>query len=987
MTMREHFSFDPKKVGENRLAPHAYFFPFATAEEAFAGKSSRVTSLDGEWAFRYYETLCDLPDEPSDITFDATIPVPACWQNHGFGQLQYTNVNYPFPYLPPMISADTPVGVYRRTFTAPQGEKTYLLFDGVCSEFLVYVNDTYIGMSKGSHIQSEFDVTNALRDGENTVCVAVLTYSDASYLEDQDFFRFNGIFRHVMLISRPALHIEDLFLTTKNDGTVHTEIALSGDSEDFGDKLAIRLFAPDGTELEDGIADPLLWTAETPFLYGILLEFNGEVIYQKFGFREISVSDESALLINGAPVKLKGVNHHDTHPKNGWTVTEDELRAELLLMKQNNINCIRTSHYPPMPAMLALCDELGFYVVDECDIEAHGAESALRGQDPSNEISGNPLFLDAYLDRAERFVARDKNHPCVIFWSLGNESHFGENHRQMSKLIRKTDPTRLIHYEGTHAGAIRFSETHNELDDPAVDVVSRMYPALDGVEAEGKNIEKSARGEKRPYFLCEYAHAMGMGPGGLEDYWKLFYRYPRLIGGCVWEWADHAVEAGEKDGAPIWLYGGDHGEVPNDGNFCADGLCYPDRTPHIGLNELKEVLRPVRVEWEDANHGVVRLTNMLDYVNAATLFTVTYEIKDGDTVLGKGEIRPDLAPHASMSAVIDGLPRESRYPCYLNFSIRYLADTAYAKADDEAGFDQLLVPTVAAGVTTPRSTGTLCVKTTERTFEVTGDKIGVKVDRATASILSYRKNGKEWLAAPTKITCWRAPTDNDRNIAPRNWQNEFVRYLGYRVFSSTVSVKDDAAEIVFDGIVAAPARFPLYRMTLTYTVLADRVTVSMHGIKNEKTLITQIPRLALELTLREGTETLTYFGKGPKSCYIDLQESARYGIWCSTITDEYEPMIKPQECGNHIGVKFVELTDADGNGFRVEGDSFEFSALHYSADALTDTAHRHELIADKETHLLVNYKVNGIGTNSCGPNLPACYTFLDETVEFRFDMI
>ena len=977
--MKEKFSFDPKNTGENRCEPRAFYIPHGTAASAMSGNTGdRYVSLDGEWDFRYYETLLDLPAEPCGIEYAEKIPVPSCWQCHGYGKIQYTNINYPVPYLPPEIALDTPVGVYHRVFTAPAGEKTYLMFDGVCSEFIVYINGRYLGMSKGSHIQSEFDVTELLCAGENSITVAVLTYGDSTYIEDQDFFRFNGIFRSVYLLSRPALHIRDFFITTENDGTVGIDLSLSGDCEDLDSKLSVRLFAPDGTEIEEGAESPLLWTAETPNLYGLLLSFNGEYIYKKFGFREISVAEDCALLVNGESVKLKGVNHHDTHPKNGYTVTKEELWEELCLMKRHNINCIRTSHYPPVPEMLEMCDELGFYVVDECDIEAHGTELAYRGKDPSGQISGNPLWREAYLDRAKRFVARDKNAPCVIMWSLGNESHFGENHRAMAAMIKETDSTRLIHYEGT-SSVRRFSETHDEPIDECVDVESYMYWALDGVEAKG--INKS--GDPRPYFLCEYAHAMGMGPGGLEDYWQLFYRYPRLIGGCVWEWADHAVEEGEKNGLPVWLYGGDHGEVPNDGNFCADGLCYPDRTPHIGLLELKEVLRPVRAVWEDETRGVLRLSNMLDFVNTETLFTAEYAVIDGERVVSRGTLPLDIAPHGSVTVQIEGLPEATEYPCFVNLSVAYRCDTPFAKAGDEACFEQLAVPTRTGSLCAKRKSGWISVSSGARFITVASETLAVTVDRAHGTITSFCKNGEELLAAPTRFTAWRAPTDNDMNIHPRNWTAEFVRYAGFHVLSSEVTCTDTEAVLTFDGLFGAPARFPMYLLKVVYTVSAGGVDVAVHAKRHPDMLVTQIPRFAVEFVLRAGFETLEYFAKGPKACYIDFQNHAKYGIYHSTVAEEYEPMIKPQECGNHIGARYVVLS-SENNEFRVEGECFEFSALHYSAETLTDTAHRHELVPDENTHLLINYKVNGIGTNSCGPVLPEPYVFLDEHFDFQF---
>lgn len=977
--MFEKFNFDPMNVGEKRLAPRAHFVPYGTAEAAMKkGMSDRVTVLNGQWDFRYFETPLDLPEDAGDVVYDAKIPVPSCWQNHGYGKIWYTNVNYPMVYRPSDISLDNPVGVYHRTFTRPAGEKCYLMFEGVCSEFIVYINGEYAGLSKGSHIQSEFDITEYLRDGENEITVAVLTFSDASYIEDQDFFRFNGIFRDVYLISRPKMHIEDFVITAKIDGTVGVELAFPDECEAPDEEIEIRLYTPDGEEMTTA-REPLLWTAETPHLYGILIGFKGEYIFRHFGFREITTREDGALLINGAPVKLKGVNRHDTHPKTGYTMKAEEVWAELCLMKQHNINCVRTSHYPPAPEVIEMMDQLGFYVIDECDIEAHGTEHAYKGKPPHDQISNNPVWKDAYVDRALRFMHRDINSPSVIMWSLGNESHFGENHRAMSAAIKEVDDTRLIHYEGTTSVA-RFSETHDDPIDDCVDVESVMYPTLARVEAEGINED----GKKRPFYLCEYAHAMGMGPGGLEDYWQLFYKYPRLIGGCVWEWADHAIYGGEKNGKPIYYYGGDHGEYPNDGNFCCDGLCYPDRTPHLGLKELKQVQRPVRFTIDG---DVVTATNMLDFVNTADLFTAQYTIVDGEKVLAKGELSLDAKPHESVSTKIEGIPMESEYPCYVNISVIYKKHEMYVGAGSEASFEQLEAKTVQLGLAKCRDCDEIKTDVSARYVTVSTDAISVTVDRARGAITSFKKYGEELLAAPTRFTAWRAPTDNDRNIDPRNWKWEFVRGVGLHVFSSEVTVGERETVVSFDAVFGVASRFAIYNLKMAYTLTSDGVSVSIHADLEPNNNVVQVPRFAMAIDLREGFENLSYFAKGPDSSYIDFHNHAKYGVYHTTVTDEFEPMIKPQECGNHFGAKFAELKNENGKTLRIEGEKFEFSALHYTPETLTNVTHNHDLIPDGVTHLLVNYRVNGIGSNSCGPQLPEKYIFLDKEFDFAFDIV
>lgn len=962
----------PALPGENRLSARAYYIPYANA--SFAGESCEQVSLDGVWDFRYFETIPEVPENVSEITFDSTLPVPACWQCHGYGQIQYTNQVYPIPFMPPHVPMDSPVGVYHRTFeVSADRARTYLMFDGVCSMFLFYVNDKYVGMSKGSRLAAEFDLTDYVKDGENDLTVVVFTYSDATYLEDQDCFRYNGIFRSVWLISRPENHIFDIDVRTQTSGEVNVSYSF------IGEKCDVKATLYDGETALPSLCveNPRLWSAETPNLYTLIIEANGEFIKKEIGFRSISVSEKCELLVNGTPIKLKGVNRHDTHAKNGYTVTVEDMMADLTMMKQYNINCIRTSHYPNDPRFYEMCDRYGFYVIDECDLECHGVEFMTRNQNPSFLLSGNPAWKDAYVDRMIRTLERDKNSPSIIYWSLGNESYFGENHVAMSDYVRSRDTERLIHYEGTMSGVQRWVEVMPPVD-PCVDVVSEMYATLETVEEQGKN----ESGDKRPYYLCEYAHAMGMGPGAIEEYWKLFYEYPRISGGCVWEWKDHAVYKGEKDGKPIYYYGGDHGDFPNDGNFCCDGLVSPTLEPHTSLFSLKKAIEPIQITWENEEKGVILLRNRMDFTNANELFVLTYEVKDGNTTLACGTLPCDVAAHETVTVHIDELPKETNLPCYVMIRTLYKKDMWFAKAGYEASFTELPVKTnitkkektANTAISCKEENGILTVSCTQKDYII----------RITdAAILSAKKNGEEYLAAPAVWTAWRAPTDNDMNIKTR-WFNQFNLHKS-RMYIHTYDIAENATNvsIKMEGIYAAKGRLPLFYITLTYMIDENGIHTNVEAKQPENAWIEQIPRFALMIETVKGFDDLEYFAKGPRACYTDIQNHAYHSIFRGSVADEIEDMIMPQECGNHVDATYASLFCEDKT-IRVDGDGFEFSALHFSPEMLTSAMHNFELVPSENTFLLVNYKVCGLGSNSCGHRAKMPYSFAEKEFKFAF---
>lgn len=974
----------PEIPSENREKPRAYFIPFSTEADALTlskKKSDKYTSLDGMWDFNYYNSIPEIPDDLTDMGFDNKIKVPACWQNEGYGQLWYTNINYQIPYIAPEVPLDTPVGVYKRKFEkAESNDRTYIIFDGVCSMFLVYLNGNYVGMSKGAHLMHEFELTNYLCDGTNTLVVIVLTYSDATYIEDQDFFRFNGIFRSCYLLSREKNHIRDFKIKADIGGDVSVDFDFEGECE------APKITIFDGKEKLPGmkVENPTLWNAERPYLYTMLIECENEYIVKKFGFCQVTTND-GIFKVNGTPIKFKGVNHHDTDAKTGWYMTDEDMRRDLILMKQNGINSVRFSHYPPHPDMLEMCDEIGLYVIDECDLEAHGIFRVYRGVDPGFAIPGNPLWLNSFIDRIALTYERDKNSVSVVMWSLGNESYFGENHRKMSAYIKERD-SRPVHYEGTTAPRNWIPEairpTTDECDD-CVDVVSTMYPTHEELEKRGQNTSC-----KRPYFLCEYAHAMGMGAGSIEEYWEIFYKYPRLCGGCVWEWADHAVFVDDKNGGH-YLYGGDFGEIHSDGNFCVDGLNYPDRRPHLGLLSLKKAIEPLKFSL---CNGKLKVTNTMDFTSS-DVFDVEYKIISGGKELYSAKIETNVAPHSSCEYDISGIPAESCERVFVEAYATYKCDTEFAKKGEVISWEQIDAQVqIKKCCEAPKLEKIVCDDGVRYLSVSAGGTVYV-FDKVLGVPTSIIKEGKDVLVCPGEWTMFRAPTDNDMNDKNR-WKEYFVRQARLHVAEFTTEITDEKAVVNVRGAFAASAQLPFYVGNIIFTFTSEGLDVKAHceipagsTLNNPHLgtyLLTTLPRLALMLTLREGFEDLEYRAYGPKSCYSDFYNFNKFGDFKSKVTDELEPMIKPQECGNHIGAEYACLTDGSAS-VEVKG-KFEFSALHHSLYELADTMHHHELSDDKKTYLLINAKQSGVGSNSCGPKQLKQYLFNDDIIDFGFSV-
>lgn len=989
-----------------RERERAYYIPFRERGAALCGSpgdSPYYLCLSGEWAFLYFDRYSDAGERlfKADCpTGDwGRVPVPSNWQMHGYDRHHYTNVNYPFPVDPPFVPDENPMGVYALDFSLPEGwgeRETFINFDGVNSCFYLYINGREAGYSQGSRLPSEFNITKYLKNGENRITVGVLKWCDGSYLEGQDAFRLSGIFRDVYLLSRPQKRVRDVFVKARLNedfslGAIRAEIEKTGDFA-----VSAELYAPSGELVGEcgeagGLAElevrrPKRWTAETPELYTLLIIAGEEIIPFTAGFRQIGTRDDGALLINGAPVKLKGVNRHDTHPKRGQHFPLCELREELLLMKRHNINTIRTAHYPNRPEFPALCDELGFYLISETDIETHGfaarhggyALEAYNDEWPCQ----NEKWREAMQERLRRMVERDKNHPSIIMWSLGNESGYGVNHERMYDWVKNRDGERLVHYEGASC-----AREEGGAYPPKTDVISFMYPEI-------RHLKELALGDDaRPVFLCEHSHAMGLGPGDIADYWDEFYKYPRLIGGCIWEWADHAIILRDEKGGQYYGYGGDSGEQPHDGNFCADGLVWPDRTPHTGLKNAKAVYQYVRAEAVDIENGEIRLTNLHDFLGL-DIYDLLWSIeRDGERLAGARQKCGVAPPHSHITLKLPyQMPKNARHGAYLNLSFVLSEDRPWAKKGFEAAFVQFKLPAPKAPKPPAKPSPPLKTADTGAEFLISGDGFSYAFNKLSGAFEEIIFKEEKMLAAPPVIGLWRAPTDNDRNMI-KKWSappggegGERLDDLRTKVYDARLTKGDDAVVITTHTALAARGRSPIARVRTAFKIKnSGEIEVGVRAKVREGA--PPLPRLGFEFALPRGFENIEYLGMGPDENYIDFCRHARFGRHKSTVSGEYVPYIKPQEHGNHTRVKWAAVYNGDGRGVSFEAEEgFNFHASHFTAHDLASAKHTSDLKAREESIIRIDYAVAGIGSNSCGPELLPRYAFSQKEFEYGFSI-
>ncbi len=1007
-------------------APRAYFVPYHSdysAMRGIRGESRLFYSLSGEWDFRYYPSVSLLSGaDIASAETDEKLTVPMNWQvktERGYDVPQYTNVNYPYPVDPPHVPAENPCGLYVRTFTLPEsakGKRVYINFEGVDSCFYLYVNDRFAAYSQVSHMTSEIDLTDYLTVGQNTLKVLVVKWCDGSYLEDQDMYRMSGIFREVYLLFREENRIVDYFV---RDGLTEdfssarptVELRVAGKGE-----LSFRLLSPEGVEVAWGkqtvsgdcvlalpeIKSPALWSDESPKLYTLLLTLGGETVAEKLGFRRVEVLGK-VVYINGKKVKAKGVNRHDSHPLLGHATPFDHILGDLYIIKRHNCNMIRTSHYPNDPRLPELCDRLGIYLCDEADLETHGM--LIRGK--WNELTDSPEWSEAFLDRARRMLERDKNRPSVIMWSVGNESGRGLNHRLMGEYFIKRDGTRLVHAEDEshflaldiEAGKLYMDENgrravktdsaptdgaypaNGEYYPEFISIESRMYPPVREIE----ELHLKNKYITRPLFLCEYCPAMGNGPGDLAAYWKLIYRHDELFGGCVWEFTDHSVAIGENlYSEPIYTYGGDFGEDPHDVNFCVDGLVYPDRKPHTGFLELKEILKPLYVE-AGKTEGVVTVGSrryFRDLSDVSMYWTVE---ADGRAVASGMIPSLSVAPGRRRSyKLYDGTPGAGVRT--LNLVFRTNSATEWAEAGYEIGREQLLLSEIKPFVEEKPLGGGMCCAQDPLGITVRDGDIAYRFSAECGSLVSLISHGTEMLSAPAIPTVWRAPTDNDRFVRA-DWEKR--GYDRMRVSArelSLLSVTDSEVKLHALLSIGANAKRPALTVSVTYTVRAGAGLAFDYDVSVGEGE-TFLPRFGIRFTMPEGNENFEYFGYGPHESYRDKRLACRLGLFKTTATENYEPYIFPQENGAHDGCYHAKVWNTAGQGILILGDDFSVSCSHYSPEQLTKVSHRHLLTSEPETTVIVDYRQSGIGSNSCGPELAEEYRLSEKSFRFSFRIL
>ena len=998
-TLRQ-FHEDPQILHVGTCPIRSYYLPFADEEESHTGVSSRVFSLNGEWAFRYFESFGQAVDPEEGLCFDeeemGSIPVPSCWQNHGYGRHMYTNVRYPFPVDPPYVPDENPCGLYVRHFELEEKDQEarwFLNFEGVDSCFYLWVNGEFAGYSQVSHATSEFELTELLQEGDNTLAVLVLQWCDGSYLEDQDKLRMSGIFRDVYLIARPQAFLRDYFVKESfapdfSHAQVTVELMPEGKLD-----LTASLYAPDGTLVaacehpKDSavleVPAPVLWNAEHPAQYTLVLETPDECIVQMVGLRKIEVVD-GVVYLNGVNIKFRGVNRHDSDPVTGYTISREQALLDLALMKRHNVNAIRTSHYPNAPWFLQMCSEYGFYVIGEADMESHGMamRTGLHSLENYADAADDPQFGEAILDRMQRSVIRDKNNAAVVIWSLGNESGWGENFEAAGRWAKEYDPSRLLHYEN-------FLTYHKarKPDFSMLDLYSRMYAPLDQVRDyfAGKDLDENLPDKKLPFIQCEYIHAMGNGPGDAEDYQQLIMEYDGFCGGFVWEWCDHAVYGGTTpDNRPIYRYGGDFGEFPHDGNFCMDGLVYPDRTPHTGLLEYKNVIRPIRARRAEGKADTFILHNYLDFTNAEDFLTVSYEISQDGEVLYGGELElPHLPPHGEAEVVLPALPEGGVCTLLLSYATKAAGD--FCTAGHALGFDEIVLHDEPFFLDAPAE-GPVELEETGDAVVLTGEKFRYVFNKHTGLFDSLVWQNRNYLEKPMGWNLYRAPTDNDQYIR-HQWELAGYHRPTVKVYGVQVSrLENGGACVTCQLSIAALTVSPFLRVEAQWAIDAQgRMDASLDCRRDGR--FPWLPRFGVRLFMPKDFASVEYFGYGPYESYQDKHQASHLGVYAQAVDAMHEDYLKPQENSSHWGCRYVTLTDGAYSLTASSETPFSMNVSPYTQEELAEKKHNYELTKCGQTVFCLDYKMSGVGSNSCGPELLPQYRLEEEEFAFRFTLM
>ena len=993
---------------ENTMPARAYYIPASKRMDNLVEhreESDRMQLLNGTWKFQYFNSIYDIQDSFFEKNYDTEnfdeIQVPSVWQMAGYDTHQYTNIRYPFPFDPPYVPQDIPCGAYVHTFEYSRDEKapkSFLNFEGVDSCFYVWINGSYIGYSQVSHMTSEFDVTDVLQDGTNTVAVLVMKWCDGSYLEDQDKFRMSGIFRDVYILKRPKQAISDYHIKTRiEDMLAKVEIEMKFYSplnvkisiEDRnGAVVALGSIAEEGTAVLE-IASPELWNTENPYLYKLILETENEVIVDHIALRKIEIKDQ-VIYLNGQKIKFRGVNRHDSDPVTGFTINPEQITTDLTLMKQHNFNAIRSSHYPNAPFFYEMCDKYGFMVIDEADIEAHGPFMIYRKEDTdynrfkrwNEKIADDPVWEEAIVDRVKLMVERDKNRFCIVMWSMGNESAYGCNFEKALEWTKNYDPDRITQYESA-----RYRNYDETYDYSNLDVYSRMYPALSEIQ---EYLDKDG---SKPFLLVEYCHSMGNGPGDFEDYFQMIQDNDKMCGGFVWEWCDHAIAHGTaENGKTIYAYGGDHGEEIHDGNFCMDGLVYPDRTVHTGLLEYKNVYRPARVISYDKESGELVLHNYMDFDDLKDYVKISYELMQDGLVISKGKL-PEVsaAPHSEGKINLKiNVPESGK--CYLKFIYHLKKELPLLDEDHILGFDEIEVSQKDAKcqlaekwVEKTVTDSELQVSEDDTQIHIKGREFAYTIDRRTALFTEMKFAGREYLNHPMELNIWRAPTDNDMYIKSE-WKKAHYDKAYTRAYTTEVVQGKHGVKITSHASVVAETVQKILDVTITWKIeAAGKIDADIEVTKDDE--FPDLPRFGVRMFLDKKLSAARYFGMGPQESYCDKHQAASHGLYQANVDDLHEDYIRPQENGSHYDCEYVELNNSRYGIVVSAENAFSFNASYYTQEELEEKTHNYELTESDSVVFCVDYALNGIGSNSCGPVVLEQYRFDDVLFRFQFTLI
>ena len=993
---------------ENTMPARAYYIPASRRMDNLVEhreESDRMQLLNGTWKFQYFNSIYDIQDSFFEKNYDTEnfdeIQVPSVWQMAGYDTHQYTNIRYPFPFDPPYVPQDIPCGVYVHTFEYSRDEKapkSFLNFEGVDSCFYVWINGSYIGYSQVSHMTSEFDVTDVLQDGTNTVAVLVMKWCDGSYLEDQDKFRMSGIFRDVYILKRPKQAISDYHIKTRiEDMLAKVEIEMKFYSplnvkisiEDRnGAVVALGSIAEEGTAVLE-IASPELWNTENPYLYKLILETENEVIVDHIALRKIEIKDQ-VIYLNGQKIKFRGVNRHDSDPVTGFTINPEQITTDLTLMKQHNFNAIRSSHYPNAPFFYEMCDKYGFMVIDEADIEAHGPFMLYRKEDTdynrfkrwNEKIADDPVWEEAIVDRVKLMVERDKNRFCIVMWSMGNESAYGCNFEKALEWTKNFDPDRITQYESA-----RYRNYDETYDYSNLDVYSRMYPALSEIQ---EYLDKDG---SKPFLLVEYCHSMGNGPGDFEDYFQMIQDNDKMCGGFVWEWCDHAIAHGTaENGKTIYAYGGDHGEEIHDGNFCMDGLVYPDRTVHTGLLEYKNVYRPARVISYNKESGELVLHNYMDFDDLKDYVKISYELTQDGLMISKG-ILPEfsVAPHGEGKTNLKiNVPENGK--CYLKLIYHLKKELPLLDEDHILGFDEIEVSKEdtkckLAEKWIPKTVvdSELQVNENDTQIHIKGREFAYTIDKRTALFTEMKFAGREYLNHPMELNIWRAPTDNDMYIKAE-WKKAQYDKAYTRAYTTEVVQGKHGVKITSHASVVAETVQKILDVTITWKIeAAGKIDADIAVTKDDE--FPDLPRFGVRMFLDKKLSAARYFGMGPQESYCDKHQAASHGLYQANVDDLHEDYIRPQENGSHYDCEYVELNNSRYGIVASAENAFSFNASYYTQEELEKKTHNYELTESDSVVFCVDYALNGIGSNSCGPVVLEQYRFDDVLFRFQFTLI